>query len=270
MKFAAVKAPMTSIRHQSLALLLGATALFGMPFLAQVNGGEKNPQVIPPHADFRGRTYGEWEAVWWQVLFSVPAVNGDHPIFNGGALGIVDGVMLLCPAYFPTEDPIPPVDVTVPPGTAIFVPVVSYECSVLEPDPAHGNNEAELRACANSQIDHISGLFAAIDGKSVKHLNNYRVQSPLFVYGPLPADNVLNAVYGGTFTGTSLSVDAGVYLLLAPLSVGTHTLHIGGTFDDQGFTVDTTFNITVVRGKDHARDDDQGHGFDHEHGDHHN
>ena len=45
---------------------------------------------------------------------------------------------------------------------------------------------------------------------------------------------------------TSPAVDAGVYLLLAPLSVGTHVVHFGGTLDLLGFSIDTTFNITVV------------------------
>jgi hypothetical protein len=43
----------------------------------------------------------------------------------------------------------------------------------------------------------------------------------------------------------SPAVDAGVYLLLASLSVGRHTIHFGGTFDQLGFSIDTTFNITV-------------------------
>jgi hypothetical protein len=45
---------------------------------------------------------------------------------------------------------------------------------------------------------------------------------------------------------TSFSVDAGVYLLLAPLSVGKHTIHFGGTFDEFDETIDTTYVITVV------------------------
>jgi hypothetical protein len=61
------------------------------------------------------------------------------------------------------------------------------------------------------------------------------------VFGPLPADNVLGAPAGTT----SLAVDAGVYLMLTPLSPGSHTIHVRGTFDEFDFTIDTTFNITV-------------------------
>jgi hypothetical protein len=33
--------------------------------------------------------------------------------------------------------------------------------------------------------------------------------------------------------------------MLAPLRPGSHTIHVGGTFDEFNFTIDTTFNITV-------------------------
>ena len=88
-------------------------------------------------------------------------------------------------------------------------------------------------------------MYAAIDGVPVSNLSDYRVQSPLFEF-TLPEDNVF-AYFGmdapaGT---TSPAVDAGVYLLLAPLRVGEHTLEIRGTFDELGYTIDTTFHITV-------------------------
>jgi hypothetical protein len=46
---------------------------------------------------------------------------------------------------------------------------------------------------------------------------------------------------------TGTSADAGHDRFLAPLSVGTHTLHFGGTFGaDLGFLeIDVTCNITV-------------------------
>jgi hypothetical protein len=75
----------------------------------------------------------------------------------------------------------------------------------------------------------------------VNNLDAYRVDSPLFEFGPLPEDNILGEPAGAT----SPSVDAGVYLLLAPLSVGQHLVHVGGTFDDFGVSIDTMFLITV-------------------------
>ncbi len=210
---------------------------------AQAKSRNFNPRVLPPNSHPRGMTYGEWGAAWWQAAFAIPVVNGGHPLISGGAFGGEDGVLFLSAVVgVPVT-----IELTIPAGTALFLPVVNSECSVIEPDPFHGDDETSLRACANGHIDNTSGLFAEIDGKPVNNLGAYRVESPLFEFGPLPEDNLL-AFFGvdapaGT---TSPSVDAGVYLFLAPLRVGQHEIHIGGTFDEFGLSIDTTFEITVV------------------------
>src|SRR5262245_7242311 len=50
-----------------------------------------NPGVIPPDGKYHGRTYAEWAAEWWKTVFSIPVVNGSHPLINGGAFGGDDG-----------------------------------------------------------------------------------------------------------------------------------------------------------------------------------
>ena len=213
-------------------------ALAAISQVAHSQGGNKNAEVIPPHAKFRGLSYGEWGARFWQAAFATPIVEGDHPFISGGAFGGEDGVVFLAGVVgSPAE-----VDVVIPSGTALFIPVINAECSVIEPDPFHGDNEEELRACANGHIDNTSGHFALIDGRPVANLLAYRVESPLFEFGPLPEDNLLGAPAGAT----SLAVDAGVYLLLSPLSVGEHEVRVGATFDEFGASIDTTFHITVV------------------------
>jgi hypothetical protein len=218
------------------ALAAAVVALLFTASPAPAAAGNPNPGVIPPGSPYRGRSYGEWGALWWRTIFSIPVVNGDHPYFSGGAFGEDKGVVFLAAAGGGVT-----IDVTIPAGASIFFPVLNAECSVLEPDPFHGDNEAELRACANEHIDHTSGLSAVIDGVPVNNVGAYRVESPLFEFGPLPADNALGAPAGST----SPSVDAGVYLLLTPLNPGLHTIHVTGTFDEFSFTIDTTFHITV-------------------------
>ena len=201
----------------------------------QVLAANGNPGVIPPNAKYRGLSYGEWGAKWWQAAFAIPDGNGDHPIIVGGAFGGDKRVIFLAGVVsVPVE-----IHVTVPPGTALFFPVVNTECSVIEGDPFHGDNEEELRACANGFIDATFGLFAEIDGKPIQNLDAYRVESPLFEFGPLPEGNIFGAPEGTT----SLSVDAGVYLLVPPLSPGTHEIRFGA----QNFPIDTTYIITVEK-----------------------
>jgi hypothetical protein len=140
-------------------------------------------------------------------------------------------------------------NITIPPETALFFPVVTAECSTVEPDPFHGTDHASLSRCANGHINKTSGLSATIDGTPVSQLNSYRGESPMYTFPPLPDPNVLGVPAGSSGN----AVDAGVYLLLTPLSEGTHTIHFTASFDEFGVSIDTTYNITV------AEDDEEGH-----------
>jgi hypothetical protein len=223
-------------------MLAVLVTLAAVSYDAQAANG--NPRVIPPNASYRGLTYGEWEARWWQAAFALPVVGGNHPVISGGAFGGEDGVLFLAAVVGAAVT----LNLTIPAGTPLFVPVINAECSVIESDPFHGDDETSLRVCANGHIDNTSGLFAEIDGKPVNNLvDAYRVESPLFEFGPLPENNLL-AFFGedAPAGATSPSVDAGVYLLLTPLRVGQHVLRVGGMFDEFGASIDTTFIITVV------------------------
>jgi hypothetical protein len=233
-----------SIRPAQLFLLLAALSAISSSAWAQ--GGNQNPEVIPPDAKYRGLTYGEWTAEWWQALFGVPVEGGSHPLIVGGAVeGETDLVFLTAPVV-PTGSPTATVPVTVLSGTPLFFSIVAVECSVFEPPPFHGDDEASLRTCANDLLDLVSDVYAEVDGRSVNDLDAYRVESPLFRWGPLPANNVLGAP-----TGTSSdAVSSGYFLMLPPLSVGVHQVIVRATIDDFGLGVDTEFIINVEpRGK---------------------
>jgi hypothetical protein len=238
-----MKTPQISTRPANLrvgfVLALGL-CLLATPFAAQA-ARNLNPGVVPAQASFRGLTYGEWSAKWWQAAFALPVVNDDHILFSGGAFGGDDGVVFLAAVGGGAT-----IDVTIPTGAALFFPVLNWECSVLEPDPFHGDDEASLRACANGFAGNATGLAASIDGVSVANVEGYRSESPLFEF-VLPEDNLF-AYFGfdapaGT---TSDSVDAGFYLLLRPLPPGTHTVTVAGTSPELESSIDTTFHITVV------------------------
>lgn len=115
--------------------------------------------------------------------------------------------------------------------------MTNVECSTAEPPPFFGADEAELRACAGAFQDASTGMFASIDGRDAQNLDSYRTQSPLFEFDA-PADNAL--FIPGPVSGQSIS--DGVWVLLAPLSSGSHTIHFGGF---PGFPIDVTYNITV-------------------------
>ena len=85
------------------------------------------------------------------------------------------------------------------------------------------------------------GLFVLV-GRAV-NLDDFRFESPLFTWGPLPADNIFGdpAAEGVE----SPAVDAGYYLMLAPLSVGQHVIEFGATFDAFGASINTVYLVTV-------------------------
>jgi hypothetical protein len=192
--------------------------------------------ILPPDGSYAGRTYNDWQVLWWQTAYGTPIVNGDHPFFSGGALGEQDGVVMLTGVGGGAS-----LDLTSSSASAVFFPVLNIESSVFEPPPFHGDDEASLRANSEGLLDQATGLFAEVDGVAVD-LTPYRFVSPLFTWGPLPADNVLGAPAGTT----SDAVDAGFYLLLTPFDRGIHTIHFGGVIESLGGSIDTTYTINVV------------------------
>ena len=225
------------------ALCRLSTALIAALVLAPATGvvaQGPNPGVLPPTGQYRGHTYGEWEAAWWQAMFATP-VSADHPFVSGQPLEGPKGVLFLAGLFADPEEPAV-VEITIPAGSPLFFPIVNSECSIFELDPFHGDDEDEMRACANEHVDNTSGRFAVIDGQPV-NLDAFRFESPLFAWGPLPEDNIFGDP--GAEGVVSPAVDAGYYLLLAPLSVGEHVIEFGATFDEFGASINTVYLVTV-------------------------
>ncbi len=196
--------------------------------------------VLPPTSHPYGATYSQWSARWWQWDLLLPA--DQNPSFDdggncsNGANGQSGPVWFLTGVINTSGTAVR--NCTVPAAKAMFFPIINAECSTLEAPPFHGDNEAQLRACAESF--HIGDVYATIDGRAVQDLNAYRVDSGLFNF-TVPDNNVL-----GVPAGSGQSVSIGYYLMLAPLSIGQHTIHFGGTYTDFDFTLDITYHLTVA------------------------
>lgn len=144
-------------------------------------------------------------------------------------------------------------DCTVPVATALFFPIIDAECATAE---GNGTTDAELRACAKGLIDHAVDLSCKIDGVAVQNLAAFRVQSPLFTWGPLPENNVLQGPPLNLPAGTtSPSVSDGYFVMVAPLSMGSHTIHFKGSVVftqaqdgfDFTFSLDITYHLMVTK-----------------------
>lgn len=207
--------------------------------------GSDNPTVIRPNTSFRGKTYSQWSASFWQWALALP-LNG-HPFnecmkdFSAGQSGNV--------WYWSSPDGPVTCNETIPAGTAIFLTIRDVETSSLEDPPFHGVTAVEQAANSKWFADHIVKVFCTIDGEPVENIMpTYRFSSGQYVF-TAPSPWVF-----GTTGGTGSSVADGYYLMLRPLSKGKHTIHYGGTFhfnagelgpDPVDLPKDVTLQLTV-------------------------
>ncbi len=77
-----------------------------------------------------------------------------------------------------------------------------------------------------------------VNHPTVKNLDQYYAMTPMFDFW-VPENNAPGVA--GPADGISMS--HGVWLMLAPLSVGTHVIHFGG--GDASFQLDIAYILTV-------------------------
>ncbi len=226
-------------------------------------GSQGNPSVLPPNALAFGASYAQWSERWWQWVFSLPTAH--HPLFDtaDASAGQQGHVWFLGGNFTGAPENRA---AAIPPGTALFFPVLNRwadntDCSngrII----SDGLTEAALRSFIGGLQDQAQKLSCTIDGVAVKGLSDavhtpYRVLTPTpggFSYTLPGTDNILDflgATCWSDTTGEPILVDAaiyhpvgdGVYLMLAPLSVGTHTLHFHA--EAGSFVEDIAYSITV-------------------------
>jgi hypothetical protein len=230
-------------------LLVMFTAIAAGSATAQAPRGAPAP-VMPVSSHPLGRSYGEWSALWWQWAYSLPVEQ--HPLFDNAdcSQGQTGKVWFLGGAFQFDEAPNGDVvadrerECTVPKGTFLFIPIINAEAATLE---GNGTTEEALRSAAASLQDAAQNMTMSIDGAPVANVDDYRVQSPLFTYGPLPADNVLQFFGLDAPVGaTSLAVGDGVYVMVRPLPPGTHTIEFHGEVPSFRLFLDISYEIIVA------------------------
>jgi hypothetical protein len=239
----------TRARHFAVVTFAGLllSPALTVPLSAAGSGSEGarpvDPTVLPLDATYKGLTYGDWLAVGWQELFAIAEERGRQPLTTGGAVALNNRMVLLSAPVVALGADTVTIPVTIPYGQYLSVGMISVECSVAEAPPFHGEDEADLRACANGLLDMVSipDLYAAIDGRPVEDPGAYRTESPLFRYGPLPEGNPLHL----PARTQSDAVAAGYGLLLSPLSVGVHRIAVRAAVPAFGIAVDAKFIVTV-------------------------
>jgi len=204
-------------------------------------------------------TYGEWTARWWQWGYSVP--KNSNPAYDNTGKNCAQGQK--GPVWFLAGTYGHPVDrvCTIPAGKAILFPILNSECSFAEFPKL--KTLSQLRTCAKTIQDHVTTLYASVDGIPIPHLQEYRIQSSPFNF-TLPQNNIL-----GMPANTTQAIADGNWVFLKPLSPGIHKLTFKGGIQQSkkigisnnnvsdsssasfafpsGWDFETTYNLTVKK-----------------------
>jgi len=210
--------------------------------------------ILPPNSTAFGKSYGGWSAAWWQYVLAQPASSSPlvDPTGAGCGTGQSGRVFFLVgtsSSGTATRD-----GCTVPAGKALFFPLVNA-FDVHTPGDGLDTPLLVWNDLQNTiGFGPFSELHATIDGVPVGNLDPARTPFRACA-GPVarcsaadfsltfPADNFFG-LPAGTYAP---AVADGFYLLLAPLTPGSHRINFGGTglFGGNPFSQDITYNLTV-------------------------
>jgi hypothetical protein len=224
-----------------LVILGGLLILALIPFASAQNTNSASPQIFPLNSKPYGLTYSDWTAKWWQWTLSIS--KDSNP--GGDTTGKDCSLKQNGPVWFlaGTFGGAATRTCTIPAGKAIMLPLINAMCDYLA--KPNLKTEQQLLACAKSENEGITGLDATVDGVKTQGLQNYRVQSSLFNF-TYPANNINGAPIGST-----QGVSDGYWVLLKPLTVGSHKIHIAGSVVNyaggalNNFGNEVTYNIRV-------------------------
>ena len=224
--------------------------------------GQTTNGVFLPNSTPYGMSYAQWSAGWWQWNFSLPTTNS--PIQDTAAIstGQTGQVWFLGGTFGLAGSQTRVRSGTVPEGTALFIGIMeswadNADCPLLD-----NYSTAQLRSTAASYQDQAFAMSCTIDDASTVDIsqpsNAYRVQSPVFTYTMPAVHNFAYDLYNATCYQNSSGVPYtvigavadGVYLMVAPLAVGSHTIHFSGAYSSifpfPTYVQDITYHLTVT------------------------
>jgi hypothetical protein len=215
---------------------------------AQAAGRNPNPGIAPPNSNPYGQSYGEWSGAWWQWAYSIPVDMNPvaDPTGEFAAVGQSGPVWFLAGNFGGTTVR----NAAVPAGKALFFPIINTVWINLPDygdDPWSDEQRAFARSIIGPFIDNAFDLSCTIDGVAVQDFGSYRAITPdgAEYLVTLPENNITGFLPAGTY---GPSVDDGIYLMLAPLTRGSHTIHFtsastGSVLGD--FALDVTYHLII-------------------------
>jgi len=184
--------------------------------------------LVPPAEKIFGRSQAEWSGCWWQWAASFE--DEDSPVADRTGtkchLGQEGEVWFLAGTYG-TQRTIR--KCTVPAGKYLFFPLIN---SVIYPREGFSLSCGMAMSSAARETAGVSSLVLEVDGKLYGNLQAYR-QATVRCFD-------LAERAGG---GLEPAAGNGYYIMLRPLSPGTHTINFGGVLPDMSQAV--TYTLLV-------------------------
>ncbi len=213
-------------------------------------------EVLDPAEVHYGKTYSEWNADWYRWIYEAQYDDECRlPVIDGtGAncdVGQSSDVFFLAGNY--AAEPGTPVtvvrdDCVAPASKAVFFPLFNTAAD-NGGVPVEMQLDAEaLEASATGFLESVDPekLVAEVDGEAIPDLGRFKTDVVEFSY-ELPAEPNFYSCLGAT--GVTGAVDpsyaAGYYIMLGPLSAGTHEIRFGLDQPDDLFSSLITYNLTV-------------------------
>jgi hypothetical protein len=216
------------------------------------NGNQGNPKVVPPQSTPYGQSYGQWGDQWWQWVWAVPLESNPAFDMTGEltAAGQSGPVWFLAGAMWYVATPEIRTAVrtaTIPAGKALFFPVANsvwVNLPDLGDDPWSPEQEVYARGVVAEMVDEVNEMWCEIDGRAVNDLQPYRCQTA--PGGAFMVDIPENDVWSLPLEPGSYGpcVQDGIYLMLAPLRAGNHTIRFTASWPD-GNGLDITYHLAV-------------------------
>jgi hypothetical protein len=217
------------MRRIRSALIVGILLCFVLPQAASAAKPSLRG-VLPPAAHPRGHSLLELATAWnmWAFGSSV-----DNPLLAVRCeQSPIDPKIWFLPVSLGGEWEN---TCDVPQGSFLLMNPGGSECSNLEAEPYYGTDAADLLSCVNETFVDLTYLEVTINGKTVTNLDPYIVVTSVI---NLPANNLFSAAPG-------ISRDKGYFIVLHPMSRGTHTMRAYDEFFDGGFKAGITYKINV-------------------------
>jgi hypothetical protein len=236
-----------------LAVMLGAvlavSGLLAVTTSARADGGDcKDSPIFPPDSNPYGASYGEWLARWWQWTFAFPA-DADPSFGTAPFSANQSGKVWFLPGSWGLAT----LTGTVPENTALCsTPWCIAEDNTACPTYTDYSVD-QLIGLAETYWTQVTETSCTIDGVTVPGMENpqntpYFVVTPPFAYTLASHDNLDANLFGEPCIpdGTTVypAVSAGECVMIRPLPVGHHTIHIVAVVG--GASNAWTYEITVV------------------------